>query len=67
MIRPVVRVIPCNTSGIQRCKGARPSFSARANITMLVAKGSVSCLISHSPVIQAFVADANRIRAAAPA
>lgn len=30
MINPVLKLTPWRTSGIQRCRGARPSFSPRA-------------------------------------
>lgn len=66
-ISPVRRSSPCNTSGIQKCIGASPIFSAKAIITMVAATGLDMLLISHSPVIQAFVVLANMIIAAAVA
>lgn len=66
-ISPVVRLSPCNTSGSQECMGARPTFSARARMIMVVGKGCVICWISHCPVSQALVVLAKRSMAAAVA
>lgn len=38
-INPVVRSKPCRTSGSQKCMGAKPSFRARAIITIVAAAG----------------------------
>lgn len=66
-IKPVVRSRPWSTSGSQKWTGARPSLRARAMMTAVVARGCESWRIFHSPVIQALVVLANRIRAAAVA
>lgn len=67
IISPVVKSSPCITGGIQKCMGARPTFSARAIIARVVAVGSARLLIFHSPVDQALIELANRIVAAAVA
>lgn len=66
-ISPVSRSSPCSTSGSQKCIGARPIFNARAVIVIVEAMGWDKLLMSHSPVIHAFVVAANRIIAAAVA
>lgn len=66
-ISPVVRSNPCRTSGIQKCIGASPIFSAKAIINIVLAMGFDKSLMFHSPVIQAFVVLANKIIAAAVA
>lgn len=67
MISPVVRSSPCITGGIQKCIGARPTFSARAIVASMVAIGWVKQLMFHSPVAQALIVLANRMVAAAAA
>lgn len=42
-ISPVVRSSPWSTSGSQKCIGAIPTFSPRANIEMAAAVGWESC------------------------
>lgn len=66
-IRPVKRSNPCRTSGIQKCMGANPILSAKAVMIIVLAMGFDMLLMSHCPVIQAFVVLANRIMAAAVA
>lgn len=66
-IRPVVRLRPCRTSGSQKWTGARPSLRAKAIVIIVAGKGWQSCVIFHSPEIQALVVLANRIIAAAVA
>lgn len=66
-ISPVRRSSPCSTSGIQKCIGASPILSARAVMTIVLARGFDMLFMSHSPVIQAFVVLANIIIAAAVA
>lgn len=67
IIRPVVKFNPWRTAGIQKCRGARPIFSARAIMIMVSAIGWVRLLMFHSPVIQALVMLAKRMVAAAVA
>lgn len=67
MISPVGRSSPCITGGIQKCKGARPTFSARAMVVSAVATGWDKQQIFHSPVVQALIVLANRMVAAAAA
>lgn len=38
-ISPVVRLSPCSTSGSHECIGAKPTFSAKAKIIMVVGNG----------------------------
>ena len=66
-ISPVVRSSPWSTSGSQKCTGARPIFRARAMVSIDAGKEWSWKLMSHWPVIQAFVVLANKIRAAAAA
>ena len=42
MIRAVDVLIPCMTSGSQKCIGARPNFIAKA----IVSKVGVGCVVS---------------------
>lgn len=42
-MRPVVRFRPCSTSGSQECKGARPSFRARAIVIIVTGRGWDIC------------------------
>lgn len=67
IINPVVRSSPCNTSGIQKCRGARPTFKARASVASVVAAGWERLVMLHSPIIHAFEVLANKIVAAAVA
>lgn len=64
IIRPVVRVKPCITSGSHECRGANPIFRARARIRRSAEIGWVSCRRPHCPVSQALVAAANNSIAA---
>lgn len=64
---PVVKVMPCSTSGNQRWRGASPTFSAKAVMAMEEVRGWDIWLISHWPRIQALVDAANKIMAAAVA
>lgn len=41
IISPVVRSKPCITGGIQKCMGAKPTFSASAIIVNVMAIGCV--------------------------
>lgn len=66
-IKPVVRSRPWSTSGSQKWAGASPSLSARAMVMAAAGRGWDSWRMFHSPVIQALVVLANRIRAAAVA
>jgi len=66
-IRPVVRFRPWSTSGSQKWVGARPSLRAKAIVMIVVGRGWESCVMFHSPVIQALVVLAKRIMAAAVA
>lgn len=66
-ISPVVKSSPWRTSGIHRCIGASPILSARAIITIVLARGLGISVIFHVPVNQAFVVPANKIIAAAVA
>ena len=42
-ISPVVKSRPCRTSGSQECRGASPSFSARASVMMVRGSGCDIC------------------------
>lgn len=66
-ISPVVKSSPWSTSGSQKCMGASPILRARAKVSVMAGKACKLKLMSHCPVIHAFVVLANRIRAAAPA
>ena len=66
-IKPVVRSSPWSTSGSQKWVGASPTLSARAMVTAVAGRGWDSWRMFHSPVIQALVVLANRIKAAAVA
>lgn len=66
-INPVKRSNPCNTSGSQKCIGAKPILKARASMMAVLVIGFGILLMSHCPVIQAFVVLVNRIIAAAAA
>lgn len=65
-MRPVERGIPWRTSGIQKCRGASPSFINRAMERALAGR-SVRELMAHSPVYQALMRLENRSRAEAAA
>lgn len=67
IIKAVLMVEPCRTSGSQKCIGARPSFIARAMVRSVFAVGLVMLVMSQVPVCQAFVVLANRIVAEAAA
>lgn len=64
---PVVRLSPWRTSGSQKCRGARPIFSARAIERSVADVWLVISVKPHWPVSQAFVVAANRRRAEAVA
>lgn len=61
IIRAVVVSVPCITSGSQKCRGASPSFIARAKVNSVGAGCTVSCIMSHTPVCQALKMLENRI------
>lgn len=42
-ISPVVRSNPCRTSGSQECRGARPTFRARARVISVTGRGCDIC------------------------
>lgn len=60
------REIPWRTSGIQKCKGARPSFIMRAIDKIFTGK-SVRELRFHSPVCHALIRLENKTKAEAAA
>lgn len=66
-ISPVSRLSPWRTSGSQKCRGARPIFSARAMEISVAEVGLIISVMFHWPVSQAFVVPANRRRAEAVA
>lgn len=63
----MVRSRPWRTSGSHVCRGARPSFRARARVIIVVGRGWVIWSMFHCPVIQALVTLANISVAAAVA
>lgn len=43
MMSPVVKFNPWRTSGSQECRGARPSFRARAMVIIVMGRGCDVC------------------------
>lgn len=64
---PVIRFKPWRTSGNQKCIGASPIFRASAMVISVAETGFIISVMSHWPVIQAFVVPANRRSAEAVA
>lgn len=67
MIRAVFNEEPCNTSGSQKWRGARPSFMDRAIVSIMQAGWFVSCVMSQVPVDQALIVLAKSTMAEAAA
>lgn len=66
IIKLIFSVVPCMTSGNQRCIGESPIFIHRAVVIRVLAVGCDSCVMSHVPVYQAFRELENNIRREAP-
>lgn len=65
-MRPVESGMPWRTSGIQKCRGASPSFIIRAMERAFMGN-SMRELIAHSPVYHALIRLENKSRAEAAA
>lgn len=59
IVRVVMVVVPCDTSGSQKWNGAAAIFIIKASVIMINAVGSVVALISQFEVFSAFVVAAN--------
>lgn len=55
MVRVVMVVVPCDTSGSQKWNGAAAIFIIRAKVMIVVAVGSIVMLVSQFEVFNAFV------------